>query len=98
VNADTAEVDQIGVFITGQTFLTFPGAVAAVTTIWQITGKIYPPFADNNLVPVAIAFLVGLVIYLASVKKAETRSQRLSEIGIAIVNTFMIAAAVMGIS
>jgi len=98
VNANTADVEKIGVFTTAQSLVTFPGAVAAVTTIWKVLGTMYAPLGSTNkIVPVILALLVGTLIYLTSVTKGTSWRPKLAEVGIAIVNSFTIAAAALGI-
>jgi hypothetical protein len=86
VNVDTADVDKVGVFTTPQSALTFPGSVAAVTTIWQVLGSMNPSLETNKVVPV-----------VTSVSKATGWRQQLASIGITVVNSFTIAAAALGI-
>jgi hypothetical protein len=98
VNADTSSVDKVGVFTTGQSALTFPGSVAAVTTIWEVLGSMSPSLGETNrVVPVVLAVAIGAIIYLTSVTKGRGWRQQLGSMGIALVNSFTIAAAALGI-
>jgi hypothetical protein len=98
VNINTADVDKVGVFTTAQSLVTFPGAVAAVTTIWKVIGTMYPAFGSaNKVVPVVLALIIGILIYLTSVSKGTTLKQKSAEVGIAVINSFTIAAAALGI-
>ena len=100
VNATpSAGSPQIGIFTTPQSLVTFPVATAAVTTIWKVLGSVHPPFnSDNKLVPLIVALVIGLLIYLATVSQGASLKQKLVEAGVAIINTFTIAAAALGIS
>jgi hypothetical protein len=99
VNVDSANVDKVGVFTSAQSLVTFPGAVAAVTTIWKVLGVMYPALgATNKVVPVVLAVLIGTLIYLTSVTKGPGWRGQLSAFGIALVNSFTIAAAALGIA
>ncbi|MBI3651197.1 MAG: hypothetical protein HY231_09145 [Acidobacteria bacterium] len=99
VNVDTSKIDQVGVFTTTQSLITFPGAVAAVTTIWKVLGAVYEPLGKTNkLVPVALSLAIGILIYLSSVTHDASWKKRLSGFGVAVVNSFTIAAAALGIS
>ena len=90
---------QVGIFTTPQSLVTFPVATAAVTTIWKVLGAVYEPWNSNNkLVPLFIALIIGLLIYLATVSQGASLKQKLIEAGVAIINTFTIAAAALGIS
>lgn len=99
VNVDTTQADKVGVFTTAQSLVTFPGAVAAVTTIWTVLGTIRPELGSGNkTVPVVLAVAVGAIIYLTSVTQGPRGwRRRLGEVSIALVNSFTIAAAALGI-
>ncbi len=98
VNADVKDVDKVGIFTTPQSLITFPGAAAGVTTIWKVLGEVDPRWGEARLVPVVLALLIGLLIYLTSVTRSAGWRQRLGELGIALVNSFTIAAAALGIA
>ncbi len=98
VNADTRDIDRVGVFTTAQSALTFSGSVAAVTTIWQVLGSVDAALGDTNrIVPVALSLGIGTLIYLTSVTKGTNWRQTVASIGISIINSFTIAAAALGI-
>jgi hypothetical protein len=99
VNADASDVAKVGVFTTAQSLVTFPGAVAGVTTVWKVLGAVNPAWGESNrLVPVVLALLIGGLIYLSSVSKGAGWRRRLGELGIALVNSCTIAAAALGIA
>ena len=100
VNIDTSKVDNVGVFTTAQSLVTFPGAVAAVTTIWNVLSQVSPAKLgkENEWVPVILSLAIGLFIFLLSVTKGATWKEKLSGFGIALINSFTIAAAALGIN
>jgi|ERR1044072_959383 hypothetical protein len=101
VNVDTSKADKVGVFTTAQSLITFPGAVAAVTTIWKVLVVAYAPLGEgksNKIGPVVISLIIGLFIYVSSVTQDTSWKDRLSSFGVALVNSFTIAAAALGIS
>lgn len=100
VNIDTTKVDNVGVFTTAQSLVTFPGAVAAVTTIWNVLSQVSPAKLgkDNEWVPVILSLAIGLFIFLLSVTKGASWKEKLSGLGIALINSFTIAAAALGIN
>jgi hypothetical protein len=100
VNIDTTEVNNVGVFTTAQSLVTFPGAVAAVTTIWNVLSKVSPTTLgkENVWVPIILSLVLGLFIFLLSVTKGATWKEKLSGFGIALINSFTIAAAALGIN
>jgi hypothetical protein len=99
VNVDSTDASRVGVFTTPQSLVTFPGAVAAVTTIWKVLGAVSPSLGEQNrTVPIVLALLVGGLIYLTSVTKGTTWREKLAGLAIAVVNSATIAAAALGIS
>ncbi len=88
---------QVGVFTTTQSLLTFSGSTAAVTTIWSVIGKIYPSVANKMWLPLVISFAMGLIIYIGTVSNTTDWRQKITEAVVALVNTFTIAAAALGI-
>jgi len=100
VNATPAPgAKQVGVFTTAQSLLTFSGSTAAVTTVWAVLGKIEPDWGANSLiVPLIISLIIGLLIYIGTVSRGLGFRQKVIEFGVAIINTFTIAAAAMGLS
>jgi hypothetical protein len=98
VNIDTTEVNNVGVFTTAQSLVTFPGAVASVTTIWNVLSRVSPTLGkENEWVPIGLSLAIGLFIFLLSVTKGATWKEKLSGFGIALINSFTIAAAALGI-
>lgn len=98
VNVDTTDTEKVGVFTTAQSLVTFPGATAAVTTVWKVLGNVHSGLGDTNkVVPVVLALIIGILIYLTSVTKGTNWRQRLAGFSIAILNSFTIAAAALGI-
>ena len=103
VNAPTGnDGDKVAVFTTPQSLATFPGATAIVTIIWNVLAQAFPSLESETgnrvLSTLIIAFIISLVIYLNSVAKRNNWRKTISEILIALINSFVIAAAVLGIS
>jgi len=99
VNLPTPDnVDKVGVFTTAQSLVTFSGATAAVTTIWKVLGRVSDRFGPtHNVVPIVLALLIGIIIFLMSVTKGEGWKATLTGLAIALINSFTIAAAALGI-
>jgi len=98
VNAPSKDVNKVGVFISAQSLITFPGATAAVTTIWKVLGKLDGRLEKSVYVPVIAAIVIGLLIYLLSVSKGTSWRQKIVDLGIALINSATVAAAALGIS
>jgi hypothetical protein len=94
---DTAAPGQVGAFITPQTLVTFPGASTVVTVVWKLLGTAIPSWHDVKLVLFVIALIVGMLIYLLSDDKGNDVKSKVSSFIIALLNSFMLAAAALGI-
>ncbi len=99
VNIDTKDVNNVGVFTTAQSLITFPGAAMAVTTIWNVLGRYDASWGKSNLkIPIILSLIVGVFIWLLSVTKGLGWKEKLSGLGIALINSATIAAAALGIN
>ncbi len=97
-NRPGAEPNRVGVFIAPQSLTTFAGASAAVNVIWRVLGSTFPAWGGENATLLVIALLVGTLVYLISENPGASGQERLVGIGVAIVNSFLLAAAALGIS
>lgn len=96
VRADSASEGAVGVITGPQATLTFTGAPIAVTLVWQVLGVGVPALARQTLVPIGLSLVVGMLIYWQSARTATTR-ERVTGLVLAIINSFAIAAATLGI-
>lgn len=87
----------VGVFITAQSLTTFPVASTLVTIVWKVLGKVNASLSNEALVPLIVALFIGLAIYGLSADKGNTGKERLVSFFIAILNSFMLTAAALGI-
>lgn len=91
--------NQVGVFTTAQSLATFSGSTAAVTTIWLVVGKLLPGWgAESIIVPLIISFIIGIIIYIGTVSRGMGIKQKIIEFAVAIINSFIIAAAATGLT
>jgi hypothetical protein len=102
---DTPGPEKVGIFNTPQSLVTFPVATAAITTIWRVLDKVDDSWndgirlgAESPWVPLVISLLIGTLIFLTTVSRSGSKIQKLVEAGVAIINSFTIAAAALGIS
>jgi hypothetical protein len=86
-----------GVFLTHQSVITFPVASTIVTIIWQVLGRLYPAWNNNEVVAVVIALLVGGLLYWQSESSVANAKDRVLSIFYALLNAFTLAAAALGI-
>lgn len=87
----------VGIFVTRQSFATFPAASGVVIMIWKVLGAVFPELSESKLVPLITALVVGLLVYSISEKNETTLKTKIEGIAIAIVNSFSLAATAMGI-
>ena len=88
---------KIGVFITAQSLATFPVASAVIAVIWNVLGALVEGWAKNKVVPFVVALIIGMVIYLLSADKGQTAGEKAGKFVIALINSFLLAAAALGI-
>ena len=99
VNVESPEGEtKVGLFTTPQALLTFPGSTAAVTTINQVIVRVFGEIGSQEIIIFVLSLGVGFVIYLSTKTSGVTSGAKWMERGVALVNSFMIAAAALGIS
>ena len=96
VRTDKAPVVAVGVITGPQATLTFTGAPIAVTLVWKVLAVAFPALARAMLMPIALSLLVGMLIYWQSARATTTR-ERVTGFVLALINSFAIAAATLGI-
>lgn len=96
--AAAAGDESIGVFITAQSLVTFPVASTVVTVVSQVLQAVFPAMKGSTLVPLILAFVVGLLVYGISITKQMTTREKLIGLVIAVINSFFLAAGALGIS
>ncbi len=91
----------VGVFITPQSLVSFPVASALVAIIWALGQKLFGAGAQTPWVPLLIAVLLGAVIFISNVSAEDARPKSLGgwlvAVGIAILNSLLLAASALGI-
>ncbi|HAA02605.1 MAG TPA: hypothetical protein DCE18_04450 [Syntrophobacteraceae bacterium] len=85
-----------GVITAQQSAITFAGAPAAVTLVWKVTGYAVPALATSKLFPIVLSLVVGMLIYWQSATFTTRRDKVLGFV-FALINSFAIAAATLGI-
>ena len=86
-----------GVFTAQQSAITFAGAPAAVTVVWKVLAVAVPSLASSKLFPVLLSLVVGVLIYWQSATAGVTRKEKILGFVFALINSFAIAAATLGI-
>ena len=86
-----------GVFVTPQSLVTFPVASFIVMVIWKVLSALIPSFEESKIVPAVIALIIGIFIYVISFSEQATVKDKIIGIVIAIINSFLLAASVLGI-
>src|SRR5262249_30486007 len=91
----------VGVFLTPQSLTSFPIASFVVSMLWLLCQKLWPTWGQSAWVVIALAFMVGSVIFLYSVtdensKPKDMRSWALVSI-VAFINCLLLACSALGI-
>lgn len=87
----------VGVIVVKQSAVTFAGAPVFVTLVWKVLGAAIPSFAGSKLCALALSILMGIAIYAASETPGKTFREKFSGYFFAFINSFAIAATVLGI-
>ena len=80
-----------------QSALTFAGAPAAVTIVVKVLGAAVPGLGESKALLVGLSLLVGLVIYWSTAATGRTTKDKVLGVFFALLNSFAIAAAALGI-
>lgn len=86
-----------GVFVTRESLLAFPVASGVVIVIWKVLQKVFPAWGASLLIPLAVAFLVGLFVYWISITEQTPPKEKKIALIVAIINSFFLAASALGI-
>jgi hypothetical protein len=87
----------IRLFTTTESGLTFPVASGLVTLIWQVIGGVFPSWGKKAVVALVIALLLGMLIWVVSINKDQSKKDMFIGAAIAILNSFSLAATALGI-
>jgi hypothetical protein len=90
--------DANGVINAPQAVLTFAGAPAAVTIVMKVIEAINAEWGTSKLLIVLLSLFVGMLIYWNSSSSAQTRKEKFLSFSFALLNSFAIAAASLGIN
>jgi hypothetical protein len=96
--APPPDSDRVGVFTSPQSLTTFGGASAAVTVVWNVLGNVFPTWGTQKWLLLVISLFVGIVIYAISIKPGTTRKDLGIGFAVALINSFVLAAAALGIN
>jgi hypothetical protein len=87
----------IGVFLTPQSFVTFPVASVVVSVAWKVLASIFPAWGTSRITLLVIALIVGALLYALSTSAKTTLRERFIAAGVALFNSFFLAASALGI-
>ena len=82
---------------TPEATLTFSGAPVAVTAVWKVLSAAYHPLQSLLWFPIVLSLFLGLLIYLQG-RPSLSSGNQLPGIVFAVINSFTIAATVLGIN
>lgn len=92
-----ASAKMVGVISTKQSAVTFAGAPVFVMLMWKVLGAAIPSLAESKLCALVLSLAVGVAIYAVSEAPGETPKDKFAGYVYAFINSFAIAAAVLGI-
>lgn len=90
--------EAVGVITAQQSAITFAGAPAAVTLVCKVLGVAAPTWGSSKLLAIVLSLFVGMLIYWQSVPGSGTSREKITGFVFALINSFAIAAAALGIS
>ena len=96
--ATQSPLQPTGVFVTPQSLVTFPVASGAVTIIWKVLGQVNTAIGTSAIAALVISFVIGLFIFFAGLTQQGTTQDKVVQFGIAVLNSFWLAASALGIS
>ena len=82
---------------TPEATLTFSGAPVAVTAVWKVLSAAYHPLQSLLWFPIVLSLFLGLLIYLQG-RPSLSSGNQLPGIVFAVINSFTIAATVLGVN
>jgi hypothetical protein len=85
------------VFLTPQSLASFPGAALAINILWKLVAVVDANFAKRAIVPLALAFLVGAVIFIISYDGKMPRKAKIVGVFIALINSAWLGLNALGI-
>ncbi len=87
-----------GVFNSNQLTITFAGAPILVTIIWKVVGLMFPVVLESYIFPVVLSLIIGMLIFWQSEPAGTTTKDKILGFTFALLNSFAIAATVLGIN
>ena len=87
-----------GVINAPQSALTFAGAPALVTVVVKVLGAMNPAWGQSVPLLVMLSLVVGMLIYWNSNSNASTPKEKVLSFSFALLNSFAIAAATLGLN
>jgi len=94
----TSPASSVGIITAQQSVITFAGAPAAVTLVSQVIEKVEPSWGNLKILVVVLSLIVGILIYWQSTPVNGTKKEKIIGFVFALINSFAIAAAALGIS
>jgi CspA family cold shock protein len=91
-----ASQGSVGVFITRQSIVAFPIASMAVILVTKVLHVVFQT-SNSPLIPFCVSIAVGLFLYYISLSTSPTRRDKVEGLGIAILNSFLLAASALGV-
>jgi hypothetical protein len=75
----------------------FPVAAAAVTAITRVLQAVFPKLGASNVPLFLVSLAIGLFVFYISLNPQGSRRESVQGFGIAMINSFFLAASALGI-
>lgn len=92
------DINSVGVFTSSQAAVTFPAASGLITIVWKVLGQVNTAWGTNKLVPLVLALIVGMLIYLQSTTPGREPKDKIIGFVFALLNSVTLAATALGIN
>jgi len=93
-----ASATSVGVISTQQSAITFAGAPTAVMLVGKVLGAAAPSWGNSKVLAIVLSVIVGMLIYWQSAPVDGTKKEKIIGFAFALINSFVIAAAALGIN
>lgn len=94
----SSDANAVGVFTSPQAVVTFPAASGLITVVWKVLGQVNASWGANKLVPLVLALIVGMLIYLQSATPGGEKKAKIVGFAFALLNSVTLAATALGIN
>lgn len=96
-STEMASSENQAVTSTAQATITFTAAPAVISVVWKVLIRAIPSLGEAIWLPIILSLTVGILIYIQGIPPGTKLKNQFTPIFFATLNSFSIAAAVLGI-